>query len=91
MQHPTITKDTAAWRFQVWVSFLISLASVSFAILFLPVDTWIRSFLGMGLFFLISTSFTLAKTIRDNQEADKFVNRISEAKAEKILRQYEDV
>jgi hypothetical protein len=38
-------------------------------ICYLPLDIWHRGFLTLGFFFSVASSFTLAKTIRDNQEA----------------------
>ena len=54
----------------------------------LPVTTWIKGYLGMGLFFLVSSTITMTKTVRDRHEQKKIVNRIHEAKTEKILKEY---
>jgi hypothetical protein len=54
----------------------------------LPVSGWIKGYLGMGLFFLVSATITLTKTMRDAHENKKIVNRIHEAKTEKILKEY---
>jgi len=78
-------KDTNAWIFQCWASFIISLSATSIGIFYLPVDMWVKSFVGMGLTFSVSSSFTLAKTIRDNNEATRLTARIDEARVEKIL------
>ena len=82
-------QHTAAWRFQVWASFLISFALTLGGILYLPVDLWIKGYLGMGLLFLIGSCFSLAKTIRDDHESSTFVNRVRKAKTEKILTEFE--
>jgi len=58
-------------------------------IVYLPVDRWVRGFLAMGLLFTINACFTLAKTVRDNHEAGKFINRLTGAKAEKLLQEFE--
>jgi hypothetical protein len=87
--HPSLTKDTPAWIFQVWTAFAISLVSVTLGIIYMPVDGWIRSFLAVGVFFLVASCFSLAKTLRDNHEVDKLINRISEAKTEKLLQDFE--
>jgi hypothetical protein len=84
-----VQKDTAAWIFQVWASFLLSIGATAIGILWLPVDAWIRAFLGMGLVFSVGSSLSLAKTLRDNHEAGRLLNRLSEAKAEKIIRDFE--
>ena len=39
-----------------------------FAILYLPVDPWVRAFLGLGTLYLTTSAFTLAKCIRDAQD-----------------------
>jgi hypothetical protein len=61
-------RDTHAWIFQVWTSFALAVISTAIGICYLPLDIWHRGFLGIGFFFSIAASFTLAKTIRDNQE-----------------------
>lgn len=82
-------KDTAAWIFQTWTAFLLSMAATATGIFYLPVDPWIRGFMGIAMLFLVASTFTLAKTVRDNHEATKLVNRVKNAKTEKILREYE--
>jgi hypothetical protein len=43
---------------------------------------------GIGFLYSLSSSFTLAKTIRDNQEAERLTARIDEARIEKILAEH---
>lgn len=59
---------TGAWRFQVWVSFVVSSALTGLGIAYLPVDIWTKGFLAMGLLFTIGSCFSLAKTVRDEHE-----------------------
>ena len=47
----------------------ISWFAVLGGIFFLPLDIWPRLFLAMSAVFLVTSSFTLAKVIRDQQEA----------------------
>lgn len=89
MEHVNVQKDSAAWIFQVWASFVVALGLLVIGIYSLPVDGWIRGYLSMGVFFLVGSSFSLAKTVRDNHEAGRLINRVAEAKAEKYLSQYE--
>lgn len=84
-----IQKDTGAWIFQVWCAFILSMSVTSIGIFYLPVELWVKAFMGMGLLFTVSSAFTLAKTVRDNHEATRLINRVKDAKAEKLLRQYE--
>ena len=39
----------------------------------------------MGVAMLIQSCITLTKTLRDNDEAGKLVNRIEDAKTERLL------
>jgi hypothetical protein len=84
-----VQRDTPAWIFQVWASFAISVGMTALGVVYLPMDPWIRAFLGMGLLFSVGSALTLAKTLRDNHEARRLINRLSEAKAEKIIRDFE--
>jgi hypothetical protein len=82
---------TGAWTLQVWLSFLFSTVLTLGGIYFLPVDLWARGYLLMGVMFTIGSTFSLAKTVRDGQEATQLRNRLHAAKAEKLLQEYERV
>ena len=47
-----------------------------------------KGYLFMGLLFTVGMSFSVAKTIRDQHETSKLINRVEEAKTEKILNEY---
>jgi hypothetical protein len=85
---PNLHEDSASWRLYVHLAFIISLFMMCVGIYMLPVSGWIKGYLGMGLFFLVSATITLTKTMRDAHENKKIVNRIHEAKTEKILKEY---
>jgi len=89
MEHSTVSKHTSAWKFQVWISFLISLTMTIAGIVYLSVDPWVKGYLLMGFIFTIGSCFGLAKTIRDDFEANQIIHRITQAKTEKILKEYE--
>ena len=59
-----------------------------FGITMLPLDIWIKGYFGMGLFFLVSSTISVSKTLRDKHEFDRIINRVEEAKTEKILKEY---
>ncbi len=84
-----IVSDSSGWYFQSWAAFAISTLAMLYGIWELNVDGWARAFLGLGFLFSVSSCFTLAKAIRDRHESRKLVNRISNAKAEKILNEHE--
>lgn len=85
MNDPTPPKNTTAFYVQSMIAFGISLSTMVVAILYLPVDGWIRAFLGLGTMFLTTSSFTLAKCVRDNQESQAVVSRLDQARVDKIL------
>jgi hypothetical protein len=79
------TSNTTAFFAQAGISFAVALAAMLIAILYLPVDPWTRAFLGMTTLFLTTSSFTLAKCIRDAQESQYVVSRLDQARVDKIL------
>lgn len=80
--------DSAAWIASVKITWLVAISVTSCGILYLPVDLWIKGFLGMGLLLCISSSFTVAKTLRDQHEAKKIIKQIDDAKTEQILKEH---
>jgi hypothetical protein len=57
-------------------------------VMFLPLDIWQRLFLAMTVLFLVTSSFTLAKVIRDQEEAATIRVRLDEARIEKLLAEH---
>lgn len=78
--------DSPSWILFTKASFGLALAGMIAGIVMMPVDLWIRGYLIMGSLFLCGSSFTMSKTLRDEFEANKLINRIEEAKAEKLLK-----
>lgn len=83
------TQDTAAWRFQVWASFVVATAATAVGVAYLPVDAWTRGYLAMGLLFTVGSAFNLAKTVRDEHEAKRLVSKLEDATANRLLRDME--
>lgn len=83
--------NTPAFYFLAWASFIIATISMITGIVFLPAAAWIKGYLGIGFLFTITTCLTLAKTIRDKHEAEKLLNRLKDAKTEKLLHEYEKI
>ncbi|PNE37917.1 hypothetical protein AOB60_27395 [Streptomyces noursei] len=70
---------------QAALSFGLSLVALTIGIIKLPVGAWERAFLALGLVFVVSSAFTLAKCIRDRQEATEVTNRVDKARIDKLL------
>lgn len=86
---PTITQQSPAWVAFVQISFALSLILMVVGICYLPVEMWVRGYLGMGLFFTVSATINLSKTMRDEHEAKKLLNKIAEVKTERMLKEYD--
>lgn len=85
MENGSINSHTTSWNFLVWSGFVISFGATVVGLIAAPLMIWVKAFLGMGILFITVSCFSLAKTLRDQHEQRKLVNRISEAKTEKLL------
>lgn len=93
-----IVKDVAvpqqhsqAWVVQAWVSFVIAVAATTIGVINLPSNgsnAWVKGYLGMGLLFTVSSTFSLGKTVRDIHEAKKIASRVDEARVERLLAEH---
>lgn len=68
MQPRPYNPNTPQWTFFSWTSFAMAVTMMTVGLWHLPTDAWVRGYLVMGVFFLVGSTFTLSKTIRDNQE-----------------------
>ena len=89
MSTPNSPKTTGAFYVQAGVAFAVALLTMVFAVINLPVDPWIRAFLGLGTLFLTTSAFTLAKCVRDAQETSAVVARLDQARVDKILAEHD--
>jgi len=89
MSTPTQSRNTNAFFLQAGLSFGVALLTMVFAICYLPADPWIRAFLALGTMFLTTSSFTLAKCVRDNQEDQAVHARLDQARVDKILAEHD--
>ena len=63
-----VQRDTAAWRMQVRLSFVLSVLCAGLGVLNMPGQDLDRAFLAIGMFFCLFASFSVAKTQRDNRD-----------------------
>lgn len=87
-KHGLHQDHSQAWIAQTWLAFILSIGATSIGILYLPVDNWVKGYMGMGLIFTIGSTISLTKTQRDLYEAKKLTSRLDEAKVEKILAEH---
>lgn len=71
------------------IAFAAALTATVIGIWNLPVDPWIRGFLVTAELFLVTTTFTLAKVVRDAQESAAVAARIDQARVDRILAEHD--
>ncbi len=84
-----IQPHSSAWIAQTWISFVIAVGITAMGIWFLPVDSWVKAFMGMGLLFTVGSTFSLAKTVRDQHEALSIKQRIDDARVSRLIAEHD--
>ena len=64
------TVDTPMWRIVVWAGFALAMSLTGWGLWRMEVNDTYKAFLGVSWLYLITCTFTLAKTLRDRHEAD---------------------
>lgn len=82
-------KPSAAFLIQSILSFAVSISALVIGVVSLEVDVWVRGFLAVGVLYVVTSTFTLAKVVRDQQEATSAIGRIDQARVEKILAEHD--
>lgn len=90
MEQYDLKSHSSSWLFFVKFTFAVSLIALSVGIVLLVNDILVKAYLGMAALFVVSATITLAKTLRDQHESLRLVNRISEAKTSRILNEFTD-
>jgi hypothetical protein len=62
--------DTPMFKLVVWGGFLLAMSLTGWGLWRMEVNETYKAFLGVSWLYLITCSFTLAKTLRDRHEAD---------------------
>jgi hypothetical protein len=70
--------DTPMWKLVVWGGFAFAMALTGWGLWRMAINPTYKAFLLVSWLFLISSAFTLAKTLRDAYEAD-----LAEARAQR--------
>ena len=66
-------------------SFAVAAAMMAGGIYFMEASFAAKGFYAMAAIMLVHTSITITKTLRDAEEASRFINRLEDAKTEKLL------
>ena len=80
---------SAGWVTQTYISFAVALGSLTLGIAYLPGDPWMRAFLAISALYAVTSSITLAKTVRDQHESTRVIARVDEARFERLLSEHD--
>jgi hypothetical protein len=83
--NPQANQHTSTWVTFTYATFIGSVLMVGAGVALMPLDIWIKGYFAMGIVMMIQSCITMTKTIRDVHESGKLVNRIEDAKAERLL------
>ena len=79
-------EHSQAWITFSYASFAAACILVGGGIFVMPVDFWIRAYLLIGMVMLVQSAINVTKTLRDNHEGQRLINRLEDAKTEKLIR-----
>jgi hypothetical protein len=86
---PVKQQSTVAFYGQAVASFVVALGATCVGIARMEADAWVRAFFAVAVLYLVTSAFTLAKVIRDRQEAGAIVSRVDQARLEKLLAEHD--
>ncbi|MFD2231131.1 YiaA/YiaB family inner membrane protein [Alkalimarinus sediminis] len=85
-----VQSNSQSWLFFVKASFAISLIAMAIGIFIIPVDMTVKGYLAICALFIVSSTITMSKTLRDDHESQRLINKLSEAKTQQIIKEYSD-
>jgi len=80
--------NSSSWLFFVKASFAIALGAMLGGIVLSPIEFIIKAYFSLCALFLVSSTITLSKTMRDQHESHRIMNKISEAKTQQLIKEY---
>ena len=83
----THTQNSKGWILFSYASFIIAMGATLIGAWMTEMTLEMKAFGTMGTLLITSSSFTLAKTLRDEHEAQRFHNQLEDARTEKLLRE----
>jgi hypothetical protein len=82
---PLRPRTTTAFFVQSAISFGLALGATIVGVAYLHESGWVRGFLALGLLYVVTSTFTLAKCVRDRHEEEAIVSRVDQARLDKLL------
>ena len=78
-------KHSDAWTMFTILSFALSASMMAGGIYFLEASFAAKGFYAMSAIMLVHTSISITKTLRDVEESKRMINKIEDAKTERLL------
>ncbi len=88
MHDDNIQSHSPAWLFYVKTAFALSLVAMTTGIIFMPLELTIQGYFGLCTLFMLSSTITLTKTLRDEHESQRLINKLNEARAKKVINEF---
>lgn len=63
--------ETPMWRLVVWGGFGVAMSLTAWGLYRMEINETYKAYLGVSWLYLVTSAFTLAKTLRDRHEADR--------------------
>jgi len=83
-----VQSNSSGWMFFVKASFGIALSAMIGGIVLSPIAFIFKAYFSLCALFLVSSTITLSKTMRDQHESTRIMNKISEAKTQQLINEY---
>lgn len=80
-----LKSNSSGWLFFVKTSFAIAVLAVAAGVFFMPGTLLIKGYFALSSLFLVSSTITLSKTLRDEHESLRLINKVSEARTSKMI------
>ena len=86
MEQFELNSSTSAWDFFVKLAFALAVSATMMGIYMLPGELSVKGYFIISSIYLVFSTITMSKTIRDKHESDRLHNKISEARTSRIIR-----
>ena len=78
-------KPSSAWTMFTYLNFGVAAVMMGGGIYFMEASFAAKGFYAMAALMLVSSTVGITKAIRDKEEADRFHNKLEEARTERLL------
>lgn len=80
-----IDKPSQAWNLFTYLQFAVAASMMAAGIYFLEASFSAKGFYAMAALMLVSSTVSITKALRDNEESNRLHNKLEDARTEKLL------